>query len=1017
MRSGSLLLLALVAGLSSAAEPANKPAEKPPYQRLLQGDDARQADALQKRVAEREAADDDAAALQASEELLALRSRVQGMDHYEVVSLQWEIDALRKVAALPAKRRADWRKAVQGEQEAIQLEQRGSAAQALPLRQRLLDLRRETLGDEHPETALSYNNVALNLHAQGKYAEAETLLRKALEVRRKVLGTQHPYTAASYNNLAYALNAQGRYAEAELLYRQTLDITTKVLGEEHFDTASGYNNVAYTLQAEGKYTDAEPLFRKALALRKKLLGETHADTAQSYNNVAYNLHTQGKYADAETLFRQALDGFKKALGEEHPHTATGCSNLAGNLDTQGKYAEAEPLHRKALAIFQKTLGEKHPRTALTCSNLAINLNDQGKYTEAELLLRQALDLHLKALGEEHPDTAQSYTNLAYNLSAQRHYAEAETYTRKALQLCKKLLGVEHPLSALTYTNLASDLHAQGKYAEALGVVEEAVHSYEAARLAVAASGLERAAFGTKQSPLPLLVAALARAGQPVAAWQRLEQHLGRGLLDDLAGNLDTLLTREERSRRDGLRLTLQQLQSRILALTARSKLTDGEQRQLNDLLAERQHTGSAMSELAAAVSQRAIVSLERAQAQLPRDAALLAWIDVTDQGGGVQEHWGCVLRSGRPVAWVRLPGSGMEQAWTREDATLPDALRQALANAAAPSSADVVVLSRRLAAQRLAPLEQHLDGVRHLVVCPAGSMAALPLEALTDQYTISYVPSATVFTRLAEKRLQRSVAPTLLALGDPVFDRGHRDAYPPLPGTRREIHAIAPLFASATVLLGSDASQQRLAVLAAKHELTQYRYLHFATHGEVESQRLLQSALILSQDRLPDPTQEVLAGRKPLEGRLTAQEILDTWKLDAGLVTLSACQTGLGRQGGGEGFIGFSQALLLVGARSVVLSLWQVDDQATALLMQRFYQNLLGKRADLKAPLSRAEALREAKAWLRELTRDQVADQVARLPKLERGGERARQPAAATQTRPFAHPYYWSAFILIGDPN
>src|SRR5205085_669136 len=168
----------------------------------------------------------------------------------------------------------------------------------------------------------------------------------------------------------------------------------------------------------------------------------------------------------------------------------------------------------------------------------------------------------------------------------------------------------------------------------------------------------------------------------------------------------------------------------------------------------------------------------------------------------------------------------------------------------------------------------------------------------------------------------------------------------------------------------------RLRDLAAKDALRRFRCLHFATHGEVDHQRLLQTALILAQDRLPDPSKEVLAGRPPGAGRITAQEVLETWRLDAGLVTLSACQTRLGRPGGGDGHVGFAQALFLAGARSLVLSLWKVDDTATALLMTRFYENLLGARADRKRALPKAEALREAKAWLRGLTAAEARLQV-----------------------------------------
>lgn len=96
----------------------------------------------------------------------------------------------------------------------------------------------EGLGADHPDTAVSYNNVALNLNAQGRYQDAEPLLQKALEIRERVLGEDHPNTATSYNNMASNLDAQGRYQDAEPLYRKALEICERVLGEEHPNTRS-----------------------------------------------------------------------------------------------------------------------------------------------------------------------------------------------------------------------------------------------------------------------------------------------------------------------------------------------------------------------------------------------------------------------------------------------------------------------------------------------------------------------------------------------------------------------------------------------------------------------------------------------------------------------------------------------------------------------------------------------------------------------------------------------------------
>jgi CHAT domain-containing protein len=141
----------------------------------------------------------------------------------------------------------------------------------------------------------------------------------------------------------------------------------------------------------------------------------------------------------------------------------------------------------------------------------------------------------------------------------------------------------------------------------------------------------------------------------------------------------------------------------------------------------------------------------------------------------------------------------------------------------------------------------------------------------------------------------------------------------------------------------------------------------------------------------------------------------------------------VGRHAGGEGYLGFAQALLLSGAESVVLSLWKVDDTATSLLMERFYENLLGQRSGLKERMGKADALREAQRWLQELKREEAEELTRRQKSLLRDGERGTvrplkplelsqaAPAAreipAAADRPYADPYFWAAFILIGDPE
>lgn len=257
-----------------------------------------------------------------------------------------------------------------------------------------------------------------------------------------------------------------------------------------------------------------------------------------------------------------------------------------------------------------------------------------------------------------------------------------------------------------------------------------------------------------------------------------------------------------------------------------------------------------------------------------------------------------------------------------------------------------------------------------------------------------------------------------------LADSRVRSGLTPLPGTRLEVAAVAGLLPpdKTTVLLGSGASEQRLDELAAAGRLKHFRLLHLATHGTVDPVTAVRSALELARDKLPGPDEQAkraAVGNKVYTGQLSVEAIAKEWQLDADLVTLSACETAMGPDGGGEGLLGFSQVLLGRGARSLLLSLWKVDDTATALLMKRFYEDLLMRHQP------KAEALWEAKRWLRELPQAEIEKLAGELAKGKlRGTEGPRTPTTNDRKtvlpagdRPFAHPRYWAAFILIGDPE
>ncbi len=285
--------------------------------------------------------------------------------------------------------------------------------QALLWYEQCLEVTKKRLGEEHPDVALSLNNLALLYDFQGRYSEAEPLYIQALALCRKLLGEEHPSVATSLNNLALLYYSQGRYSEAEPLYIQALALYRKLLGEEHPDVAPVFNNLALLYYSQGRYSEAEPLYIQTLALCRKLLGEEHPDVALSLNNLALLYRSQGRYSEAEPLYIQALALWRKLLSEEHPSVATSFNNLASLYDSQGRYSEAEPLYIQALALCRKLLGEEHPSVATSLNNLALLYDSQGRYSEAEPLYIQALDICERRLGVDHPNTVTIRGNLVY----------------------------------------------------------------------------------------------------------------------------------------------------------------------------------------------------------------------------------------------------------------------------------------------------------------------------------------------------------------------------------------------------------------------------------------------------------------------------------------------------------------------------------------------------------------------------------------------------------------------------
>ncbi|MBI2305846.1 MAG: tetratricopeptide repeat protein [Rhodocyclales bacterium] len=276
---------------------------------------------------------------------------------------------------------------------------------------RALELDRADLGEEHPNTISSINNLASTLQAQGDLAGAQVLQESALAIQRRVLGEEHPDTLTSINNLAGTLQAQGDLAGARALQEQELATCRRVLGEEHPDTLTSINNLAGTIYAQGDLTGARALEESVLATRRHVLGEEHPDTLTSINNLAGTLQAQGDLAGARVLQESVLAIRRRILGDEHPATLSSMNNLASTLYAQGDLTGARVLEESVLATRRRVLGKKHPDTLTSINNLATTLQAQGDLAGARVLLEAAVAIRHRVLGGNHPDTVAGAWNL------------------------------------------------------------------------------------------------------------------------------------------------------------------------------------------------------------------------------------------------------------------------------------------------------------------------------------------------------------------------------------------------------------------------------------------------------------------------------------------------------------------------------------------------------------------------------------------------------------------------------
>jgi CHAT domain-containing protein len=900
----------------------------------------------------------------------------------------------------------------------------------------------------------------------GEYRQALTLYEQARDLTKRLLGEDHPEYATCLNNLAGLYRAMGDYGKALPLYEQARDLRKKLLGEDHPDYARSLNDLARLYRDLGEYRRALPLFEQARDLTKRRLGEDHPEYATCLNNLATLYHDMGDYRQALTLYEQARDLYKRLLGEGHPDYAISLHNLAMLYWDMGDYAKALPLSEQARDLTKRRLGQDHPAYAISLNGLAVLYQAMGEYRQALPLFEQTRDLRKRRLGADHPAYATSLGNLATLYTAMGDYGKALPLSEQARDLTKRLLGEDHPAYATSLGNLAGLHIASNHYAQAARPATEALTRRRAFldRTFAALSGRQRLDFLLQhQVYLHYYLSIACETGiaatesyPHVLAWKGAvaARHAEERLALDQP-QLQPLLD-ELRQRRAGL--------ARLARLTPATKEQQADwRRRFDDMERRKEELETQLAQKSD--SFRQYLGLRQATARqvadaLPPRTALVEFLEYS-HCGPPPEGKGKLKTEGRLLAFVLARG--------REPVCLQLGPAQPVAQAVRAwrrplQSSPPGRLDDKAAAELLRrvwrPLQGHLAGATTVLLAPDGALTALPFAALPgakpgsyllEEVAIGYVTSGRQLLELAIDAGRR--ADGLLAVGHLPYGTAPdaaalallpgKAALAELPGTRLEVERLARAFRRArpgervTVLTGAAVDAARLQrELPAGRGRPGYRYLHLATHGFFEPPP---DNVVLR--RLPgDPLGAeyrtfvrnpmllsglVLAGanRDPAKAVLTAEEVSGLDLRGAELVVLSACETGLGKVTRTEGVLGLQRGFHEAGARALAVSLWNVSDAATSVLMEEFYTNLWEGKAPTKL-----EALRRAQlAVLRdparvERRRQELRDALAKRGVAEavlqtRGlGQKAGKPEVdAEGGSGRSHPAWWAAFVLSGD--
>lgn len=852
------------------------------------------------------------------------------------------------------------------------LDRRAAATDAV---QQALEIHRQLVNEQHPEIATDYHNLGVFGLEQGNNRQAIHYFEASLNILRPIQGEKESRVAFIYNNLGVLHRRTGDYEQALVHFQKALQICLELFGPRHPILLNFYGNIATIYLAQKRFTEAEANTRAGLAIALEQLGPRDQSTGSLYNDLGVLALERGQYNDALEFFERALEIRREELGDAALLTAQVRINIGAAYRRKGAPQKALEVLQTGIDQTKAITGPYHPYLAEGYNFTGDVYLNLGQYGRAIEYYQQAVQARVPGYQPETPEDLpdldliqEEDRNLLYALQ-QLGTAYRQIDSRD--QACLRV--------------------AQGYYDRALEIMERMQRSYsgQSARIDLLRSFGEiwKEAFDllgqryqlSRDPRLREQAFELAERGKS----SLLDAALREASARRYAGIPDRLLEQELQLRQQlsDLRRSAFEEQRKGVAMDStvylewQSQLFQRQQT-YDSLIVHLEKAYPAYYELKYG---RSVPRLSKVQAALEEEEWLLEYVQSA-------HTLHCLRISRDSVQWVQQPIDLVFDEQIREYRSFLGAPDREVGTAGIRAFAD---LSHSLYQQVLGPVLRRVPThVARLTIVPDGPLGYLPFETLLEQadstagsyrnlpylfkrYSVSYANSAAL--KYTQRPVHRQRASRLFAGFAPTFERplevptiasrsGDSTVFSPLQYSASEVAAIQSILGGKAFLgAASSESQFRSAV-------SDYRILHFATHGFVNNTNPQYSGLALQP-----PTDQPGTGRTG-DGFIYAYELYNL-ELAAQLVVLSACNTGVGELVSGEGIRSLARAFQYAGCPNLLTSLWAVDDASTQQWMVAFYS-----------------ALEQGQP-------PQAALQSARQSFLEQSD--------------LDHPYYWGGLVLI----